>query len=185
MTTFADVKTAAQGRWPEIWATHGLPDLPPPGQHSPCPGCGGRNRFRLVPDEVESGGWICGQGGNPTGGDGLDLLCHVHGWTKGEALQAVAAYLGIQSDSSPEARRLARAAAQQARRETLEEALLHEVVILSIVIGNRVSGRKLAGDRKFREIRPDFKPLPPEHWQRERLAAKRVHDALEVMYATQ
>ncbi|CRI67060.1 Zinc-binding domain of primase-helicase family (fragment) [Thiocapsa sp. KS1] len=38
---------------------------------------------------------MCGGGGNPTSGDGFDLLGHVYGWTAGESFQAVARFLGI------------------------------------------------------------------------------------------
>ncbi len=41
------------------------------------------------------GKWFCSQGGATTGGDGIDLLCHVFGWSKSEALHAVAEYLGV------------------------------------------------------------------------------------------
>ena len=37
--SFADVKAAAQGRWPDILPSLGVA-LPPNGKHAPCPGCG-------------------------------------------------------------------------------------------------------------------------------------------------
>jgi phage/plasmid primase-like uncharacterized protein len=49
------------------------------GRHHPCPGCGGRDRFRFD-DRDGRGTWICGQGGDPVAGDGWALLSHVFGW---------------------------------------------------------------------------------------------------------
>jgi len=92
---FNTVKRHAAGRWPEIWRELGITDITANGKHGPCPGCGGRDRFRTVLDESDTGGWVCGQGGDPTGGDGFDLLQHVHGWTPGDALKAVAECVGL------------------------------------------------------------------------------------------
>ncbi len=184
MSTFQEMKAAAQGRWAEIWAALGVPDLPPPGQHGPCPGCGGRDRFRLVPEDAEHGGWICGQGGNPTGGDGLELLCHVHGWKKGEALKVVAGYLGILPDTSPQARQQARERAIQAKRHRYEEALVHELTVLRLAISRRVVDRDLVKDRHHRANAPQFRPMPDEHWQREIQAALRITALIGKLYPT-
>jgi phage/plasmid primase-like uncharacterized protein len=57
-------------------------------RHGPCPGCGGKDRFRFD-NRYGRGTWYCSGGGNPSWGDGFDLLCHVYGWTLSEAFKAV------------------------------------------------------------------------------------------------
>ena len=64
----------------------------------------------------------------------------------------------------------------------IEAALSHELVVLNMIVGERVSDRQLARDKRFREQRPEWRPIPDEHWQREILAAKRIKAALEVLY---
>ena len=90
------VRRAADGRWFEILATLGVESgflLP---KHGPCPGCGGKDRFRFA--DKGRGEWFCGQGGETAGGDGFALLGHVHGWDKGQQLAEVARVLGIDPD---------------------------------------------------------------------------------------
>jgi putative DNA primase/helicase len=91
---YAAVAAAAAGHWPDTLTTLGVDDQHLTGRHGPCPGCGGKDRFRFD-DRDGRGTWICGGGGNPQAGDGFGLLRHVHGWTAGEALHAVADHLGI------------------------------------------------------------------------------------------
>ncbi len=180
---FSTVAAAARYKWPKIWRAHGLAELPPPDRHVPCLNltCAGRNRFRLIGAEIERGGWICGQGGNPTGGDGFDLLVHAGiARSKGEALRLVAAYLGIEAKPDPQATRRAREAARQREVAKLEEALVHELAILQQVVGARVAGRELA--RRHRALPPEWQPMPEGHWDRERAAAQRVAAMLLKLY---
>lgn len=93
--TFDTVKTAASGRWPEILAGLGIADNTLRNRHGPCPGCGGRDRFRF--DDQEDGRFYCGGAGHPVSGDGFALLQHVHGWTAREALEHVAEAIGLHS----------------------------------------------------------------------------------------
>lgn len=76
----ADVREAARGRWHDVLARLGVKtDLLNP-RHGPCPGCGGRDRFRFD-DKEGDGTWICSGGGGPmASGDGLNLLEHCTGW---------------------------------------------------------------------------------------------------------
>ncbi len=181
MNSFTTIKAAASGRWPDIWAALGVGDLPPPGRHGPCPGCGGRDRFRLVPEDADDGGWICGQGGHPTGGDGFALLVHCGiARSPGEALRMVAAHLGIDARPDPQARQKARQAARQREMARLETALLHELIILEQVVGSRVAGRELT--RHHRALPPEWRPMPDDHWQRETLAAQRIAALLGKLY---
>ena len=117
-----------------------------------------------------------------TGGDGFDLLCHGHGWTRGEALKAVADYLGIQPDRSPKARQEARELALLAKAAQFEEALLHEIVVLNIVLNGRVADRQLARDHKYKDAARWFRPMPPDHWQREEIAARRIVTLIQKLY---
>lgn len=181
MIDFAAVKAAARGLWPDIWAALGVGDLPPLGRHGPCLGCGGQDRFRRLPEEAADGGWICGGGGNPTGGDGFDLLIHAGiARSKGEALHLVAAHLGLDTQADPKAHQRARQAARRQEVARLEEALVHELAVLQQVVGGRVAGRELA--RRHRALPPEWRPMPDGHWQREELAARRIHTLLGKLY---
>lgn len=183
MIDFQSCKAAARGGWPAIWSALGVGDLPRMGRHGPCPGCGGRDRFRLLPEDEDNGGWICGQGGDPTGGDGFALLVHAGiARTPGEALRLVAAHLGLDAKASPQARQKAREAARRRDRERLEIALVNELRVLLIVLDNRISDREIERNPRFREARPEWRPLPAEHWERETLAAQRITALLGKLY---
>ncbi len=91
---FAAVASAAQGRWGEILPSLGVAPEYLRDRHGPCPGCGGRDRWRYD-DRDGRGTWYCSGGGEPAYGDGIDLLVHAHGWTRAEALRAVALALGL------------------------------------------------------------------------------------------
>lgn len=185
MIDFTTVKVAARGKWPAIWSALGVRDLPPPGRHGPCPGCGGRDRFRLVPEEADDGGWVCGRGGDPTGGDGFALLAHAGiARTPGESLRLVAAYLGMDVKADRQARQRAREAVQRHERKRLEAALAHELRVLLITLDNRITGRELERDRLFREVRPEWQPLPDTPWERELLAARRIIALIGVLYSS-
>jgi hypothetical protein len=96
MNGFAEVGAAASGRWPEILSRLGVRSDVLVDRHGPCPGCGGRDRFRFD-DRDGSGSWLCSQGGGGTvGGDGFALLGHVHGWEGARQLREVAGVLGMQ-----------------------------------------------------------------------------------------
>ncbi len=92
--SFADVKAAAQGRWPDILPSLGVA-LPSNGKHAPCPGCGGKDRFRFDNQDGD-GTFICSQGGGePRAGDGFTLLQHALGWDAATALREVADIVGV------------------------------------------------------------------------------------------
>ena len=75
-----DVLDAARGRWSTALAWCGVKvELLTP-RHGPCPGCGGKDRFRFD-DKDGEGSFICSQGGGGNlSGNGLTLLMHVTGW---------------------------------------------------------------------------------------------------------
>ncbi|MEK9646438.1 MAG: AAA family ATPase [Alphaproteobacteria bacterium] len=74
--TFEEVHRRYDGNWRAVLSSHGIDERLLDGRHHPCPGCGGKDRFRFD-DEAGRGTWICGQGGGtPVAGDALDLLVH-------------------------------------------------------------------------------------------------------------
>lgn len=89
----ADVTKEALGHWDRILPALGMPHEALTSKHKPCPACGGKDRFRYVGGD--RGEWFCGQGGETTGGDGFNLLMHVHGWRFSEAAREVEQVLGI------------------------------------------------------------------------------------------
>jgi predicted kinase len=98
-----------------------------------------------------------------------------------DALLAVAGYLGLEGRQEDRARGQERARASSVA--TLEAALVHELRVLLMVVGNRVTSRQLAADSKFRVLRPEWQPMPEGHWEREQLAVERIRNGLEVLYA--
>ena len=75
-----DVKQAALDRWADVLAGFGVNTSLLRNHHGPCPGCGGKDRFRF--DDVDgNGSFICSQGGSGLlAGDGFELLKHIKGW---------------------------------------------------------------------------------------------------------
>ncbi|WML91140.1 primase-helicase zinc-binding domain-containing protein [Thiothrix lacustris] len=116
---FPEVRTAAAGRWEGIHRALGIQlATTSHTKHTPCPGCGGRDRFRLDATYQDTGRWICGGGGDTQAGDGFSLLGHVFGWTPLEQLKAVADYLGLSSANDKERETLRRKAeAMQAKMQ--------------------------------------------------------------------
>jgi phage/plasmid primase-like uncharacterized protein len=91
---FADIKRAAQGRWLDTLSGLGV-DVRL-NKHSPCLGCGGKDRFRFD-DRTGNGDFICNQMDQKSG-DGFTLLQHVYGWSAKESFDAVADYLGLENN---------------------------------------------------------------------------------------
>ena len=99
--TFTQITSLAAGRWEQIHRALGVVLSTTSHQkHTPCPGCGGKDRFRVTKVYADTGGFICGGGGDTTGGDGFTLLQHVHGWTSGESLRAVARECGLDVEAA-------------------------------------------------------------------------------------
>lgn len=105
------IKPLARGRWLSILpALSGNSELFARAttrmgktyQHTPCPVCGGTDRFGLLPDAVDTGAAHCRNcGAFP---DGFDLLRKIHGWSLPWALQQVAEYIGGGACAEPVAR---------------------------------------------------------------------------------
>ena len=85
-----EVTAAAAGNWPFVMAGLSVHVPQSPRQHSSCPACGGKDRFRF--DDNGRGSFICNQCG---AGDGLDLIRKAHQCDTTEAAKLVADVLGI------------------------------------------------------------------------------------------
>ncbi len=77
-------------RWPWLLTRFGIPASALKGKNCPCPGCGGKDRFRFD-NKDSTGSFLCSQGtGDVLAGSGWALLEHVYGWTFERALEEVA-----------------------------------------------------------------------------------------------
>ena len=95
------IKRAAEGRWPELWASFGMnPDhfVKP---NRPCPVCGGRDRFTYFAKEP-GGRWFCRGCG---WGDGFDLVMRVTNRSFGETLAGLESRLGLAPAANSETKR--------------------------------------------------------------------------------
>jgi putative DNA primase/helicase len=72
----AEIHARVGETWPAILAQLGVPASLLTGKHGPCPGCGGKDRFRFD-NKYGRGDYICNRCGN---GNGFDLLEHFYGW---------------------------------------------------------------------------------------------------------
>lgn len=90
-STVIPIKLHAQGRWPFILSSLGI-QVRTDGRHSPCPACGGKDRFRFD-NKNEKGTWFCNQC-TPKAGDGFGLVMKTKNIPFGEALTLVAEVLG-------------------------------------------------------------------------------------------
>lgn len=96
---FPEVRAAALGKWGWIHQRLGVTLVTTTHRkHTACPGCGGRDRFRVDHDYQENGRWVCSGGGDFKQGDGFALLGHVFGWSASEQLSAVKDVLGLATD---------------------------------------------------------------------------------------
>lgn len=75
----------ARNRWPDLLVHFGIDQKSLTGKHSPCPACGGRDRFRFD-DKDGRGTFFCSHCGS---GDGFALLGKVKGWAFKQAAAEV------------------------------------------------------------------------------------------------
>lgn len=88
-----DVLREAHGRWDQVLAAFDVRTEFLTGRHGPCPGCGGKDRFRYD-DKNGEGTFICSQGGGGNlSGNGLALLQHCTGWDFKRAVEELGKYL--------------------------------------------------------------------------------------------
>ncbi|MCL6325003.1 TOPRIM and DUF927 domain-containing protein [Pectobacterium polaris] len=87
------VSAAAAGRWPDVLSQLGIEVPRHPTTLTPCPACGGTDRFQF--DNLEGRGtWHC-RHCEPKAGDGLALVMNVRQCAAMDAAQLVAEVLGI------------------------------------------------------------------------------------------
>lgn len=91
-----DVKRAADGKWPFVFTSLGIPAEYLDGRNHPCPACGGKDRFQLTTKghAARWGRFNC-RAHHDGGGDGLKLVIHYLGCTFPQAVEAVARVLGM------------------------------------------------------------------------------------------
>ena len=163
--TFQQVTALASGRWERIHRALGVaPANTSHLKHTPCPCCGGRDRFRVTNRYAETGGWICSQGGgDTTGGDGFALLQH-YGYSAAEALKMVARECNVEIDAEIDQeeldrrRRIAEAQAKKAAEiREAEQASLRTAAI------NRVRYYLKVGTRPRHHPYLDSKMLASPH----------------------
>ena len=91
------LRDRAHGRWRSILPVLGLKPEFLTGKNTPCPFCGGRDRWRFI-NRDGSGNWVCNQCGK---GDGLALAMRVVGRDFADTAKAVEAVLGEVRDVDP------------------------------------------------------------------------------------
>lgn len=138
------ILAAARGAWPSVLGRLGVRvELLTP-RHGPCPGCGGRDRFRFD-DKDGDGTFICGGGGgNMVAGNGIDLAAHALGIPWKEALKRLAVELGLEQGKSDAPRPKAKVesvkpkAVAAAKRQEFDARALAAVVPTGIEAPARV-----------------------------------------------
>ncbi|HBR3232775.1 primase-helicase zinc-binding domain-containing protein [Klebsiella pneumoniae] len=164
-----EVTSAAAGRWPYVLAGLSI-DVPDSSRrHSPCPACGGKDRFRF--DDNGRGSFICNQCG---AGDGLDLIKWVNNCDTTEAAQLAADVLGIDyraAESAPDAasqrqRQLAadrQQREQERQKQAAEDAEHRRATFARLYTGMRL--RSIQGESEYLQSKglTGFKyPLMPD-----------------------
>lgn len=125
--SFSIVRQAAYGKWEGIHRELGIQlATTSHTKHTACQGCGGKDRFRVLPDYANTGRWFCGGGGDQQSGDGFSLLGHVFGWNPQEQLKAVADYLGLSQMDNKERDKIKAIAEKQSAQMALDAKLKHE-----------------------------------------------------------
>lgn len=95
MSYIKNVKEATRGNERMVLETLGM-ELPKPGRHGPCPGCGGKDRFRMDKDDSH---FFCSRGtGITIHGDIFDLIRHVTGWGLPKTVGLVGEMLGVEKE---------------------------------------------------------------------------------------
>ncbi len=132
---YNEVMNAASGAWPSILSQLGIGSGYLTGKHSPCPGCGGKDRFRFD-DKEGRGTWLCSGGGNFESGDGVSLVAHVRQIEWKDAVNVVGEYLGLDGKTYTPRGGNGVAAKPQAKRRKVSE-LYDEGKLAEAVAGVR------------------------------------------------
>lgn len=86
-----EIHSLLRDRWPEVLERLGIAAKFLTGRHTPCPACGGKDRFRFH-NRNRHGDFYCNVCGP---GDGFTLLRRVHGWKFAEVKHEVIAAGGL------------------------------------------------------------------------------------------
>lgn len=92
-----ELRNRALGRWHGILAALGIDAQYLRNRHGPCPGCGGRDRFRWD-DKNGNGTFYCSGGGDAISGSGFDLVMHTFNCDFAQAAKMVEEALGGRRD---------------------------------------------------------------------------------------
>ena len=98
MIKIAEIQEQARGRWDGIFAILGV-SVPEKGKPSPCPMCGGRDRF-VYQDKDGSGSYYCRQC-KYHAGDGLSLAGKITGKPLPDLLKEIADIVGSVEQDIP------------------------------------------------------------------------------------
>jgi putative DNA primase/helicase len=98
--SWREVKDAARGQWKQTLISLGVDTDFLTGKHTPCPGCGGKDRFRFT-DYKQEGSYICNVCG---AGDGFALLSMVNEWSRPQAISEVGKHLNIEGSPREQGR---------------------------------------------------------------------------------
>jgi hypothetical protein len=100
----SDVRAAARGKWEWVLGYFGINSALLSNRHGPCPGCGGKDRFRFD-DQEGNGTFICSQGGGGNlAGDGIALLAHAKDWSWQRCVQEIGDYLRLEKRGESQSR---------------------------------------------------------------------------------
>lgn len=116
--TVSNTVNAAKGRWPQLLPLLGI-NVAANGNHTPCPVCGGKDRFRFDNQEGR-GTWVCNQCG---AGDGLRLVEKAFALNTKDAAGKVAEMLGnAQTTLAPVEHSINAQEKEAARNKAIERA---------------------------------------------------------------
>ena len=99
---FAEIKMEMRGHETQFLSSCGFTSKQLSGKHQGCEGCGGKDRYRSKKD----GSYICGGGGSTTGGDWIDNVHHVYGWSHADIRLKAMDYLGLKDMSKKDKEKL-------------------------------------------------------------------------------
>jgi hypothetical protein len=152
---FSDLHRQYDGNWRAVLASLGIDAAVLDGRHHPCPGCGGKDRFRFD-DQDGRGTWICGGGGGqPVAGDAFDLLVHA-----GRAQDSLEALRLVGAGNAPVAPRQRSATL----KKNYEYRLADGSLSLTVTRVDYDDGSKTFSQKTARGLKPSedeaFVPVP-------------------------
>ena len=160
MVGYAEVAALANSRWTQILTNLGVNPELLTNQHSQCPGCDGKDRFRFD-DQEGRGTFICSQGsGELLAGDGFDALIHFNiAQDRSEALAIVKNQINTSENNSYEFKN------SQSKKETYyhykdQEGAHQYTVVRTDLPGGRKTFKQITKNNITPKKDPDFVPLP-------------------------